>query len=80
MSISKASKMNGLANQLHKKPMNCGYGSKVRAEPTAQRLVPEFKVDVVNHLVNEMLETDPTLETALAVKLVLEYFGLRKES
>lgn len=80
MSISKASKLNGVATQLHKKPMDCGYGGKVRAEQTAQRLIPEFKVDIVNHLIDEMLETDPTLETALAVKKVLEYFGLRKES
>lgn len=79
MSISRTSKMNGVATQLHKKPMDCGYGGKVRAEPTVQRLVPEFKVDIVNHLIDEMLETDPTLETAIAVKKVQEYYGLREK-
>ena len=79
MSIGRISKLNGVATQLHKKPMNNAYGGKVRAEPTAQRLVPEFKVDIVNYLINEMLETDPTLETAIAVKKVQEYYGLREK-
>lgn len=74
------SKQNGLSTQISKKPYDCVYEKKgIRNAPREQVLVDKFKVDIVNHLVNEMLETDPTLETAIAVKKVQEYYGLREK-
>lgn len=74
------SKQNGLSTQISKKPYDCVYEKKgIRNAPREQVLVDKFKVDIVNHLVNEMLSTDQTLETALAVKKVQEYYGLREK-
>lgn len=75
------SKQNSLSMQISKKPYDCVYEKKgIRNAPREQVLVDKFKVDIVNHLVNEMLSTDQTLETALAVSRVFTYLEIRKES
>lgn len=80
MSISKASKMNGLANQLHKKPMNCGYGSKKITVPFEQFLSGSTKVYEWNDQITEVLREIPNHEGYLLVRKAFLECGLRKES
>lgn len=79
MSISKASKLNGVATQLHQKPMDCGYGGKTY-KPFAQRLAGEIKVDEWNERITEVLRELPNNKEYLLLRKVFIECELRKES
>lgn len=78
MSISKASKMNGVAAQLHQKPADCGYGSK--KIPFEQRLEEADKTDEWNERITEVLKEIPDNKEYLLLRKVFTECGLREES
>lgn len=81
MSISKASKMNGIANQLHnKKPADCGYGSKKINVPFEQCLEESARVYEWNERITEVLREIPDHEGYLLVRKAFIECGIRKES
>lgn len=78
MSISRISKLNGVANQLNKKPMNCGYGSK--KTPFEQRLAGAIKVDEWNERITEVTRELPNNQEYRLLRKVFIECGLREES
>lgn len=80
MSISKASKMNGVATQLHQKPADCGYGGKVvtRSELTDYENVQ--KVAYWNEQITEVLKEIPSNKEYQLLRKVFIDIGIRKES
>lgn len=92
MSISKASKMNGIANQLHnKKPADCGYGSKNHSvgvfgngqefrKAMQEALEKGNKKKEWNERITEVLKEIPDHEGYLLVRKAFIECGLRKES
>lgn len=80
MSISKASKLNGVATQLHQKPRDCGYGGKAYKKPFEQCLVDEIKINQYNEEITEVLKEIPDHQGYLLLRKVFVDLGIRKES
>ena len=78
MSISKASKMNGVAAQLHKKPADCGDGRK--RIPFEQRLSEAEKVDEWNERITEVTRVLPNNQEYRLLRKAFIECGLREES
>lgn len=78
MGISKASKLNGVATQLHQKPRDCGYGGKTY-KPFVQRLEGAIKVDEWNERITEVLRELPNNKEYLLLRKVFIECELRKE-
>lgn len=87
--------MNGIANQLHKKPIDCGYGSKVREvgnglrfdtllkeeiSNNEQLMVSAKKVQEWNNNMDEFLNAYPNNQSYKMLKIAFIDLGLRKES
>lgn len=78
MSISRISKLNGVATQLHQKPADCGYGRK--KIPFEQRLEEADKVDEWNERITEVTRELPNNQEYRLLRKVFIECGLRKES
>lgn len=80
MSISRASKLNSVATQLHKKPMDCGYGGKTYKQSFEQSLVDAEKIEKYNDEITEVLREIPNHEAYSLLRNVFIDLGIRKES
>ena len=78
MSISRISKMNGVASQLHQKPADCGYGrKKISFE---QCLAEADKVAEWNERITEVTRELPNNQEYRLLRKVFIECGLREES
>lgn len=74
-------KQNGLSTQISKKPYDCMYDKKKTIKsPSEKELVDKYKIDVLNQLTDEVLETVPDSESWLLLSKALEYLGKRRKS
>lgn len=80
MSTNRISKLNGVATQLHKKPMDSGYGGKTYKKPFEQCLVDAVKINKYNEEITEVLREIPNHEAYLLLRNVFIDLGIRKES
>lgn len=80
LSISRISKLNGVATQLHNKPSDCGYGGKVITKIELTDYEKVQKEAYWNDQITEVLREIPDHQGYLLLRKAFIDMGIRKES